>query len=216
MRVTRKGVLIAVEGIDGAGKSTQVDLLERRLTSLKPSTTSVLRLKEPTDGPFGKKIRELAEDGRSSASVMEEFQLFLNDRIEDVKQNIMPALKRGSIVIMDRYYFSNIAYQGARGLNIDYIKNENEKIAPVPDILLIIDIPPEIGISRIRNLRGDTPNAFEDERYLERVREIFTTLSEELPYAHLIKGEKPITSVHEEIMEIVLSDLPNLSSSSQS
>lgn len=207
--------MIVVEGIDGAGKSTQVDLIEAHLSRLNLQTTSVLRFKEPTDGLFGKKIRELAEHGRSSVDAAEEFQLFLNDRIEDVKQNIMPALNRGSIVIMDRYYFSNIAYQGARGLNVDYIKSENEKIAPIPDILLIIDIPPEIGISRIRDLRGDTPNAFEGETYLGKVRQIFTDLAEDLPYAHLIDGNKPIKSVHKTIMKIVLANVADFTSNSQ-
>lgn len=205
--VLKKGVLIVVEGIDGAGKSTQVHLLEEYLSRLGLPTASVVRFKEPTNGVFGQKIRELAEHGRSGVDTMEEFQLFLHDRIEDVKQNIMPALEKRSVVIMDRYYFSNIAYQGARGLNVDYIKSENEKIAPIPDFLLIIDILPEIGISRIRDLRGDTPNAFEGETYLGKVRQIFTDLAKDLPYAHLIDGTKPIKSVHETIMNIVLANI---------
>jgi len=199
--VPKKGLLIAVEGIDGAGKSTQVQMLKN---GLYQQGVDVVTFKEPTNGIFGKRIRELAEHGRSNITATEESQLFLQDRIEDVRQNIMPALEKVSVVIMDRYYFSNIAYQGARGLDMNYIKSENEKIAPTPELLLIIDIPPAIGISRIRDLRGDTPNAFEGETYLAKVRQIFTDLSEDLPYAHLIDGNKPIKSVHETIMKIVL------------
>jgi dTMP kinase len=189
----KKGVLIAVEGIDGAGKTTQVRLLKERLCSL---SFEAVVFKEPTDGVFGQRIREIAQHGRDGVSAEEEFQLFLKDRVEDVQKNLQPKLDEGCVVIMDRYYFSNIAYQGALGLDAEYIKRENEKIAPVPDAVFILDTPPSIGLNRIKNLRGEMPNIFEEQSYLTRVRNIFNNLAE-LPYVYIIKGDDSIQKVHE-------------------
>lgn len=196
----KKGVLIAIEGIDGAGKTTQARLLKERLCEMG---FEAVVFKEPTDGVFGQRIREIAHSGRDAVSAEEEFQLFLKDRVEDVEKNLAPKLREGCVVIMDRYYFSNIAYQGALGLDVDWIRQENESIAPVPDAVFIIDVPPTTGVDRIRNLRGEVPNVFEEESYLSRVREIFRSLSE-LPYVHVVDGEASVQEVHRALLEKTL------------
>jgi dTMP kinase len=200
-RKHRKGMLIAVEGIDGAGKTTQVQLLKEHLSSLG---YDVAAFKEPTDGVFGQKIREIAQKGRAGVSAEEEFQLFLKDRIEDVQKNLQPSLEQDLIVIMDRYYFSNIAYQGALGMDMEYIKQENEKIAPIPDIVFILDIPPDVGLKRIKHLRGETPNTFEEKEYLKKVRNIFKTIATQHPHVHIINAEKPIQEIHKTITTTTL------------
>ncbi len=167
-----KGFLVAIEGIDGAGKTTQAVLLEE---SLKKEGYPVLRLKEPGNSIYGDKIREIALKGRENISPQEEFELFLKDRMEDVKKNIRPALDAGKIVIMDRYYFSNIAYQGALGLDPFEIQRKNEEIAPRPDLTIILDITPGEAVRRIKN-RNEPPNEFEREKYLAEVRAIFNLL----------------------------------------
>ena len=102
----RRGALIALEGIDGSGKSVVSD----RLTEYFGSRGyDVLQLREPTDGPWGRKIRTRATSGQGRASPRDELDLFVRDRREDVTQNILPALAAGKLVIIDRYYYSTMA-----------------------------------------------------------------------------------------------------------
>ena len=169
-KLLKNGILIAIEGIDGAGKTTQARLLCERL---KSSGYPTVFLHEPTRGPWGEKIRDLAKNGRHKVTPEEESDLFLKDRIEDVQNNINPKLTEKCVVVMDRYYFSNIVYQGVTGLSPEYIETINEKIAPAPDLVIILDIAPSESIKRIVATRTDGPNHFEREDYLESVRELF-------------------------------------------
>jgi len=168
-----KGILIAIEGIDGAGKTTQVQMIS---DYYKKEGFQVSRFREPTRGPYGQMIRELAMKGRDHVSAQEEFELFIKDREEDCNLNIGPALDRKELVIMDRYYFSSIAYQGALGLDVKYIQEENEKIAIKPDLVIILDCAVKIGLNRIMDFRNEIPNHFEQEELLEKSREIFNKM----------------------------------------
>jgi dTMP kinase len=169
-KLLKNGVLIAIEGIDGAGKTTQASLLYEKL---KNSGYSAVLLHEPTRSQWGEKIRDLAKNGRHKVTLEEELDLFYKDRIEDVQKNINPKLQEKYIVVMDRYYFSNVVYQGVGGLSPDYIETINEKIAPPPKLAIILDISPSEAIKRIIASRTDGPNHFEKENYLEKVRELF-------------------------------------------
>jgi dTMP kinase len=193
-----KGILIAIEGIDGAGKTTQVHQLKDYYNR---KGFPVSNFREPTRGQYGQKIRELAINGREK-SVEEEFELFLKDREEDCNLNIRPALMRNEIVIMDRYYFSSIAYQGALGLDIEYIKKENEKIAIIPDLVIILDCAVKIGLSRITDFRNDIPNHFEQEHLLERSREIFNSMHGS--NIQIIDSSRNENQVFEHLQNIVL------------
>lgn len=164
-----KGLLIAIEGIDGAGKTTQA----KRLEELLSPDFFVLRTKEPTDGKWGAKLRQSAQTGRLSPE--DELELFIKDRKEHVRDELAPALERGEIVIVDRYYFSNAAYQGARGLDPEQTLRLNEKFAPEPGLVILIEVPPKVGISRIRK-RGDKENLFEAEDSLLAVDKVFRAI----------------------------------------
>jgi dTMP kinase len=172
-KLLKKGLLIAVEGIDGAGKTTLVKNLQ---SYYENKGFSCSRFKEPTDGMYGQKIRELAQNGRHSVTPEEEMRLFLEDRKENRIQNLEPALKKKEIVFLDRYYFSSIAYQGARGLDLNYITEENKKIAVQPDLVFILDCAVVVGLSRIQNFRNEIPNHFEQEELLEKARQIFNRM----------------------------------------
>ncbi len=167
MRTIQGGLLIAIEGIDGAGKTTLARGLAHELNQrgIEPLLT-----KEPTNGPHGTALRQSATTGRLSPA--DELKLFIADRREHVEQLLRPALDAGRVVILDRYYFSNAAYQGAAGLDAAEILAQNEAFAPKPDLLLLLDLPPETGLSRIA-ARGDRANAFENEANLTRCRSIF-------------------------------------------
>jgi dTMP kinase len=166
-RKLRKGLLVAIEGIDGAGKTTQAKLIKDRL---EQEGYPVKLLHEPTNGKWGNKIRDLAKNGRHEVSPRTEFELFLKDRIEDVKKYIKPALEQKKIVIMDRYYISSVVYQGALGLDLDFIERENLNVAPKPDLTIILDLPSRVSLSRIKNRNTSGPNHFEIEKYLNKVR----------------------------------------------
>jgi dTMP kinase len=168
------GFLIAMEGIDGAGKSTQARLLQE---SLQARNLGVLRTKEPTTGVWGQKLRDSASSGR--LSLQEEVELFIKDRREHVETVINPALRDGKIVVVDRYYFSNMAYQGARGLDPGELMRKNEAFAPEPDLLVVLDIDPKPGLKRIKT-RGDRANHFERAGNLRKARAIFNSIKK--PY----------------------------------
>jgi len=200
VRELNRGILIAIEGIDGAGKTTQTRLIAEAL--LKDGF-SVVSLKEPTEGRCGIKIRSLANDGRN-LNAKEEMMLFLEDRKEDVEENIKPSLAEKKIVIMDRYYLSNIAYQGALGLDINEIRQMNERFAPIPDLVVILDVAPSIGHSRLVNGRREKPNHFENEVYLEKVREQFLKMQHH-KNVQVIDGTQPIWDVADSMLNSVRS-----------
>jgi dTMP kinase len=197
-----KGVLIAIEGIDGAGKTTQSFMLFDKLCK---KGYPVVHLHEPTDGVWGDKIKDLAKNGRHKVKAEEEMEFFYKDRLEDVTKNINPALKKRNIVIMDRYYFSSVAYQGARDIEPNYVESKNEEIAPKPDLLIILDLTPEAGLKRIREKRNGTPNYFERSRYLQKVRRIFLEQFKNRPYTRIIDGDdtRSVHVVAEEIWAVV-------------
>jgi len=178
------GFLVAIEGIDGCGKSTQIKLLSRFCVE---NRLAHVVSKEPTNGKYGMLIRESAERGRMS--VQEELDLLRKDRQEHVEKIIGPALSAEKIVILDRYYFSTAAYQGAHGADADLILTDNEQFAPQPDLLIILDVSPKTGIKRITS-RGDQPNKFEDATTLEQAREIFKRIQR--PYKREIDAEAGI------------------------
>ncbi|MDF1614687.1 dTMP kinase [Desulfurivibrio dismutans] len=163
------GILIAIEGIDGTGKSTQQQLLARHLRELG---LAVVETREPTDGPYGRRLRDLFLN-RASLSPAEELRLFVEDRRQHVARLIVPSLQAGRVVVTDRYYYSTAAYQGANGHDPAAVMAMNESFAPRPDLVLLLEAPPAVGVSRVREGRGECLNDFEQEDYLRRVAAIF-------------------------------------------
>ena len=170
-------LFVVFEGIDGAGKSSQLSRLGERLEGLGHT---VRRLLEPTNGKHGGEIRRRAREGPPLAP-QEELDLFLVDRRENVEQNILPALKAGHVVLQDRYYFSTAAYQAARpvlGLTPQDVVAMHAW-APRPDLVVLLDLDVDEGLSRVRG-RG-AGDAFEHEELQKAVRAHFLTLAENDP-----------------------------------
>jgi len=132
----KKGILIVFEGIDGSGKSTQVQILRK---ILEDKGLDVVDFREPSQSPWGKKIKEKAALP-DSLSPEEELELFVKDRKHNVLKNLRPALAKNNIVLLDRYYFSTMAYQGAKGLDVETIRQMNENFAIRPDLVFILDV----------------------------------------------------------------------------
>ncbi len=167
----RRGLLVVLEGIDGSGKTTQARALVRRLRR-RGHKASFFR--EPTRGRWGREIKRLAARA-DSLTVEEQLELFVRDRRENVARNLVPALSAGRIVVLDRYYFSTMAYQGAKGIDVERIRRLNESFAVRPDLVLVLDVDAKSGLARIGGRRR-RDELFEREDYLVRVREIFRSL----------------------------------------
>jgi dTMP kinase len=193
------GLLIAFEGIDGAGKTTQANWLA---AGLRQMGYEVVESKEPTNGHVGTELRRSASTGRLAPQ--RELELFMLDRQEHVRNLIEPALAEGKIVIVDRYYFSTAAYQGARGMDFKDILLRNEAFAPQPDLLFILEVAPAVGRQRIAD-RGDRANLFEGEEALAASAAIFASI--ERPYAHHLDGNMSVSELQHVIEQIVSDEI---------
>lgn len=191
--VQRSGFLVVIEGIDGSGKSTQARLLASKL---KKMGWPVIILREPTHGKWGRKIRAKAR-AETIFDPQKELELFIRDRQDNVQRHIQPALNQNKVVILDRYYFSTMAYQGARGIDPDFIRRQNEIFAPRPDAVFILHLRAAEGLARIHH-RRQKDILFEQEKYLDRVEEIFKRIKGRHIY-HL-----DATQSKEKINEIIL------------
>jgi len=158
--------LIVFEGIDGSGKTSLSRMFH---ASLLEKGKEAVWLREPTDSPLGDKIRGLARD-RESLSIREELEYFITDRRWDVENNILPALRAGKTVILDRYYYSNACYQGARGLDMESILVMNREFAPEAELVFIIDVDVDRALARISSGRREVARLFEKKEFLEKVR----------------------------------------------
>jgi dTMP kinase len=169
MAASRKtGLLVVLEGIDGSGKTTQARSLLRRL---RRRGCRAVSFREPTRGRWGREIKRLAARA-GSVTPEEELALFVRDRRENVAKNLLPALGNGRVVVLDRYYFSTIAYQGAKGIDTGRIRRLNESFAVKPDLVVILDVDAAAGLARIAG-RKTRDELFEREDYLVRVAGIF-------------------------------------------
>ena len=196
-KLLNKGLLFVFEGIDGTGKSTQAKLLHKNLDE---TGYDVVCFREPSDSHWGQKIRGKAAFP-DSLTPEEEFELFVKDRKENVSRNLIPALEANKIVILDRYYFSTIAYQGAKGINPDRIRRENESFAPFPDLIFVFDLEPIEGLRRTEG-RGRRDELFEREDYLDEVRIIFKKFQGDR-FIHIDASES-IEEIRAKIQRIVL------------
>jgi len=192
----KKGLLIVFEGIDGTGKSTQLDLLAQYLIN---KNFPVLSTREPTNGQYGKRIRELYIN-RDSISKKEELELFINDRKEHVTRVIQPALDEHKIILCDRYFLSTAAYQGAVGFDPQEILDQNS-FAPDPDLALLFVNNPELSVKRIAG-RGDQLNDFEHQDKLEKVLKIFLSINKS--YICQIDGSGTIETIHQQVVKNVM------------
>jgi dTMP kinase len=189
------GVFIVFEGIDGSGKSTHIKQLAEEL---RGRGLSVLETAEPSKDLIGTFIRDYAERNSDRFTLETETLLFAADRYEHVRQVIAPALERGSIVISDRYFYSSIAYQGATGIDLDWIREMN-RFAPKPDLGFLLDIPPESSLERV-NDRAKT--VFEVSDYLRKVRDIYLGMVERGELVR-VEADRSRDEVGAELQELI-------------
>ncbi len=188
------GKLIVFEGIDGTGKSTQIQLLASYLR--EKHALEVITSFEPTRGPWGMRVRHAVQTYQR-LSLEEEIDCLLRDRREHVETLIRPSLARGAWVLLDRYYPSMMAYQGASGHDVTQIQQMNEEFAPRPDLACYLRISLEESQRRIAS-RGLAKDAFELDSFQARVAHVFDSM--EMSWWKSLDAEGPIDDVHARII----------------
>jgi len=193
-------LLIAIEGIDGAGKTTQAKRLVRWL---KSEGVNACYTSEPTNSALGrlikKRLRSKDSDHRLDAL------LFAADRLEHYYGFIEPRIRKGQVVVSDRYVYSSIAYQGALTGDVDWVCAIN-KWAPAPDVAIYIDISPEVGLARLSSRKISEKTKYERMETLSRVRELYLKMCNE-GLLIIIDGERSIEEVQGDIRRMTMDAL---------
>ena len=211
MTTGRKGRFITVEGGDGAGKSTvlvrlQEELLRRGL--------DVLLTREPGGIDIAEQIREIIlNPAHTKMDIRTEALLYAASRRQHLAEKVKPALEAGRIVLCDRFIDSSLAYQGhARGIGIEAVYAINRFAVEdcMPDLTLLFDVSPEVGLARINAAKGREVNRLdlEDLRFHERVREGYQLAVQLDPKRFVvIDAEQPMEQVYKAALAAVLAGL---------
>ena len=204
-----QGKFIVIEGIDGCGKTTQVNELSKWLpkSGIIQKDSEVIITREPGGSQLGKKLRNLILDNNinNKPSSLAELLLYSADRAEHVSKIIKPALDRNNWVISDRFSDSTLAYQGfGRNINLDIIKSIESIVCQgvYPDLTIFLEISPEESIFRRNN---KIPDRIESEgiKFLERVNQGFKIIAEEKNWK-VISASKDIKKISNQIQEIII------------
>lgn len=192
------GKLIAFEGIDTSGKSTQARRLVRRLDQ---AGLPVVSTGEPGGTPIGDTVRQILLS-REHVSLLpfSELLLFIVSRAQNTHEVILPALRAGKIVVASRYRMSSMAYQGyGRGIDLDLIRNLNDIAAAGlhPDVTFLIDIPADVALRR-KTTEGDRIEV-ESLEFHRRVRSGFLALAKADPHAVVIDGDREPDQIAEDV-----------------
>jgi dTMP kinase len=198
-----RGKFISFEGIDGCGKTTQIKFLKEYL--LKKGY-NILVLREPGGTNVGEKVRDILLDKYNFISPVTEMLLYASSRAQLVEEKILPAIKEGKIVLLDRFVDSSYVYQGyARGLGIEKVKivNEIATMGILPDVTIYIDITPEEAMKRRGKREADRLER-ESWDFHKKVREGYIKLVKEYPKRFVfIDGMQEIVKVHQDIIDAV-------------
>jgi dTMP kinase len=197
-------VFITFEGIDGVGKSTQLDLLQ---SWLEGRGREVLRTLEPGGTELGQEIRHLLLHRKGDVAARAEALLYAADRAHHVATKIRPALADGKVVLSDRYFDSSVAYQGAaRELDVTEVRNISLWAVDnlIPDLTVLLDLDAHAAILR-RNKTGTEPDRLEREKvdFFERARSQYLELAKE-PRFLVVDATLSIDEIQEQIRARVL------------
>jgi len=189
-----RGFFICIEGLDGCGKTTQTKLLVKNLEESYDAVYTA----EPTRGRIGKFIKDYYLHGERRGSCVVEALLFAADRFEHVEGEVLPALHEGKVVVSDRYVYSSFAYQGAAGLDLEWIRKVNER-AIRPDFAVFIDVEPEMVVKRLKPKRS----VMEDLETQRKVRDVYLGFVERGELVRL-DGNGSKKEVADELLSVVL------------
>tara|TARA_S200000501_G_scaffold374520_1_gene424287 strand:- start:1272 stop:1904 length:633 start_codon:yes stop_codon:yes gene_type:complete len=209
-----KGKFIVIEGIDGCGKTTQIDEISRWLptSGLMGGNSKLIKTREPGGSLLGEKLRELILDNNKNNKPcsLAELLLYSADRAEHISKIITPALEKEDWVLSDRFADSTLAYQGyGRNINLEIIKNIESIVCQgeYPDLTIFLEISAEESILRRKNL---TPDRIESEgiNFLQRVNEGFKLIAKEKNWK-VISATQNINTISNEIKKTLLKNFNN-------
>ena len=195
MFMTKRGVFICIEGIDASGKTTQA---HRLVINLRQKGLDAVYTTEPSPGEIGKFIRTYILQRKRRVPIAVEALLFAVDRVDHLERRVKPALQEGKIVVSDRYVYSSLAYQGAAGLDLNWIEEINRS-GVTPDLSIYIDVPPEVVVKRIKRKRS----VMERLQVQRKVREVYMKFVEDGRLTR-VDGNRPKDEVSRDILSIVL------------
>lgn len=199
-KVKTKGTFICIEGLDGSGKTTHTHKL---VQNLQKRGFNAIYTTEPGQGELGKFIRSTILQGKKRVPRVVEAVLFAADRVEHMENEVKPELRKGKVVVSDRCVYSSLAYQGAAGLDLEWIEAIN-KFAFPPDLTLYLDVPPEVVVKRIRRKKS-VMERLETQR---RVQEVYLKFVENRKLVP-INGNRNKTDVEQDILTVILDFLEN-------
>jgi dTMP kinase len=196
----KRGFFVCMEGLDGCGKTTQARLLAKRLKK----NYSAVYTAEPSNGRIGRFIKQHCLRVEERGSSVVEALLFAADRLEHLQNEVLPRLDEGKLVISDRYVYSSLAYQGAAGVDLDWIRRINAH-AIRPDLAIFVDVAPETVVQRLKPRRSVMEN-LETQR---KVREVYLNFVKEGELLR-VDGNASRRKVAEEILKAVEESLENV------
>jgi dTMP kinase len=200
---------VSFEGIEGCGKTTQIGLLSEYLQTRH---IPYLITREPGGTAVGEGIRKILLHSETiHLTVASELLLFYASRSQNILEKIQPALERNEMVICDRFYHASMAYQGyGRGIPLDFINKLTDLVCDRfrPDLTILLDIDPEIGLARARarnNKRVEDEGRFEmeDVQFYTRVRNGYLDLAANDPRIHIVPADQTIDRVHSDILSVL-------------
>jgi len=204
----KQGQFVSFEGIEGCGKTTQIALLSEVLTQRR-IPHSVTR--EPGGTAVGEGIRKiLLHSETMHLTAAAELLLFYASRSQNILEKIEPSLKKGEVVICDRFYHASMAYQGyGRGIPIDFIEKLTELVCGDrrPEITILLDIEPEVGLARARarnskHVEDEGRFEMEDIAFYSRIREGYLApASRERDRIRVIPANRSIEEIHRDVLK---------------
>lgn len=206
----RGAPFIVLEGIDGAGTTTQT---QRLANSLRMRNIPTLETREPSDGPIGMVLRQMlkgrivAASGSGAPSWQQLGLLFAADRIDHADAELLPSLGTGRWVICDRYDYSSVAYQSASAGDARAIPwlRELNRHAPRPDLTIVVDVSPELARER-RLARGGGREIFDDDAFQARVSAFYAAIDAHFPSDRIehVNGDGDADSVFAAVWRLVM------------
>ncbi|PKM69236.1 MAG: dTMP kinase [Firmicutes bacterium HGW-Firmicutes-2] len=203
--VIMKGIFITIEGGDGSGKSTQIDML---MSYFNEHGFDVLLTREPGGTPISEKIREVILDSNNMEMAnMTEVLLYAAARAQHVAEFIKPNIEQGKVVICDRFVDSSVVYQGyARGVGIDAVETINSyaTLGLLPDLTILLDLPPDLGLSRKKNQQALDRLELASDAFHIKVNEGYRLLAKRHQSRILtVDATNSIETIHQIVLEAI-------------
>lgn len=204
----KPGLFVSFEGIEGCGKTTQINLISKYLTERSVPHTIT---REPGGTAVGEGIRKvLLHSETIHLTAAAELLLFYASRSQNIQEKIIPALNRREVVLCDRFYHASMAYQGyGRGISLDLIEKLTELVCDRyrPELTVLLDIDPVIGLERARARNTKPPVdegrfEMEDVEFYRRVREGYLEIAgRELHRIKVVRAGRPLEEVHRDVVQ---------------